>query len=213
MLYNYTPVLPVNVSRPYFVTKPQGACKNIWSGDEAMCTIFFNEATGRTQTFGLGTKLCVPSLSLSQKFHCTMQPKVLWQQKLAGFLHNVLTGWFSQLTTTLSSLNIGKFLLSSIIWFPGIVASKQLVNTVSWDTVYSHMLLSAFLVISTYLFVCGHCVDLHEVVCLSGGALTRTGTAMFSFLHTHKASAQPLPTRARKRVWCSERLFLSHGVG
>jgi len=28
-LYNYAPVLPVNVSRPYFLTRPQGARKKI----------------------------------------------------------------------------------------------------------------------------------------------------------------------------------------
>ena len=36
-LYNYTPVLPVNVSRPYFSTRPQGVhAKNLVSGDETM---------------------------------------------------------------------------------------------------------------------------------------------------------------------------------
>ena len=33
--YNYIPVLPVNVSRPYFSTKPQGARKKLVSGDES----------------------------------------------------------------------------------------------------------------------------------------------------------------------------------
>ena len=33
--YDYAPVLPVNVSRPYFSTRPQGArAKNLVSGDE-----------------------------------------------------------------------------------------------------------------------------------------------------------------------------------
>ena len=35
--YNYTPVLPVKVSRPYFSTRPQGArVKNLVSGDETI---------------------------------------------------------------------------------------------------------------------------------------------------------------------------------
>ena len=33
-LYDYAPVLPVNVSRPYFSTRPQGTCKNLVSGDK-----------------------------------------------------------------------------------------------------------------------------------------------------------------------------------
>ena len=34
-LYDYAPVLPVNVSRPYFSTRPQGVrAKNLVSGDE-----------------------------------------------------------------------------------------------------------------------------------------------------------------------------------
>ena len=33
-LYDYTPVLPVNMSRPYFSTRLQGACENLVSGDK-----------------------------------------------------------------------------------------------------------------------------------------------------------------------------------
>ena len=32
--YDYAPVLPVNVSRPYFLTRPHGASENLVSGDE-----------------------------------------------------------------------------------------------------------------------------------------------------------------------------------
>ena len=32
--YNYAPVLPVKVSRPYFSTRPQARAKNLVSGDE-----------------------------------------------------------------------------------------------------------------------------------------------------------------------------------
>jgi len=34
--YNYTPVLSINVSRPYFSTRPQGVYENLVSGDETM---------------------------------------------------------------------------------------------------------------------------------------------------------------------------------
>ena len=32
--YNYIPVLPVKVSRPYFLTRPQARAKHLVSGDE-----------------------------------------------------------------------------------------------------------------------------------------------------------------------------------
>ena len=40
--YNYIPVLPVNVSRPYFLTRPQGVhAKNVVSGDgKVSCLIW-----------------------------------------------------------------------------------------------------------------------------------------------------------------------------
>ena len=36
--YDYTPVLPVNVSRPYFSTRPQDTCEKlgVWGQDYGM---------------------------------------------------------------------------------------------------------------------------------------------------------------------------------
>ena len=38
--YNYAPVLPVNVSRPYFSTRPQGVHEKfgVWGRDYITCT-------------------------------------------------------------------------------------------------------------------------------------------------------------------------------
>ena len=53
---NYAPVLPVNVSRPYFSTRPQGACEKfgVWGRDYITCSTAQEKVGGRGRAGGEG---------------------------------------------------------------------------------------------------------------------------------------------------------------